>query len=512
MPLAMSMLNLKHSRRLGGTAIPRQLTTLSVSWLNNQFKAVAIHRGLVEGTWEHPGEIEGPANFEAVLGEAVEKVGYRGQSVSLVLAHPRMVQQRVEVPPVKGAALKKILGRQAQQQKVFQGEAAWASQTSPSGKGDSSIILHLFPQTLLDLLIEGARNNGLHLTSVMPPSAVLHRHLMELPLESEEFALLAAETGNSVSVVVGSKEGQLLLARTIPGNWSDGTERFGVDLNRTVLFVNQQFGAVINNGIWLFGRRAAEQAPAIQSQIQLPVEPSPVEDNPFYWATEAVKLSADLAPNFISPEQQKAPQRRVFATVVAVSTILVVAVSLAATAYSWWAAHQERSTIQSLSDQMTRLQNRRQSLQQRNAELGRKQQVIKLVVADRPPPVPAWFLAYLGEALPAELVITNLVVNRTNDFWNLQIAGTFQATNELSPAAASDALSLFSSRLTQGPFHVKLLSDIAREQASTTQSRTSTVDSAIPEWVARLTSQELARQQAATQRLADHFLIEGIMR
>jgi hypothetical protein len=509
------MLSLNTSRKLGGNAISRHLTTLSVSWLNNQFKAVAIHRGQVEGTWERTGEIEGPANFDAVLSEAVAETGYRGQSVTLVLAHARMVQQRVDVPPAKGAALKKILGRLAQQQKVFQGEAAWASQSSPSGKGDSSIILHLFPKTLLDLLIEGARKNGLHLVSVMPPSAVLHRHLMGLPLAPEEFALLAAETGSSVSLVVGRNDGQLLLARTMPGNWNDAADRFGLDLNRTVLFVNQQFGVVINGGVWLFGRRAEEQAPAVQAQIQIPVKPSPVEPQPYYWTIEAPKLNLELAPNFISPEQQKAPQRRVFAKVVAASTVLVVAFSLAATAYTWWAALQEKINIKELTEHSTRLQNRRQVLLERNDEMARKKEVVKLVLEDRLPPVPVWFFAYLGEALPAELVVTNLAINRTNDIWRLQISGTFQATNELSSVTAASALSLFTTRLTQGPFHVKLLSDIAREKERekeiATQPKTAVVDGSIPNWVANLASQELARQQAATQRVSDHFLIEGIM-
>ena len=78
----------------------------------------------------------------------------------------------VEVP-VKGAALQKVIQRQAQQQKVFAGEAAWASQTSPPGKGLQRVVLHLFPRLLLNQLIQGCKQNGLHLTAVIPPSAVL---------------------------------------------------------------------------------------------------------------------------------------------------------------------------------------------------------------------------------------------------------------------------------------------------------------------------------------------------
>src|SRR5271157_1603879 len=97
------------SSKLGTDAIQRGLTTLSVSWLNDQFRAVAVHRGKVEGRWERPGKVEGDVTFEALVREAVAKTGYRGDKVSLLLAHPRLVQQLVDVPPVKGAALRQVI-------------------------------------------------------------------------------------------------------------------------------------------------------------------------------------------------------------------------------------------------------------------------------------------------------------------------------------------------------------------------------------------------------------------
>src|SRR5574340_17366 len=111
------MLKISPSQRSRPAEIPRGLTTLSVSWLNGQFKALAVYRGL---------------------------------TVSLLLAHPRLVHQLVEVPPVKGAAMQKVIHRQAQQQKMFDGEAAWAYQTSLTGKGSQRVVLHLFPKLLLD--------------------------------------------------------------------------------------------------------------------------------------------------------------------------------------------------------------------------------------------------------------------------------------------------------------------------------------------------------------------------
>src|SRR5437762_3213359 len=99
------------NRKSAADAIPSHLTTLSVSWLNNQFKAVAVHRGTVQGRWERPGVTDGPGNFGAFIREAVQQTGYEGQTVSLLPAHPRLVQQLVDLPPVKRAMLSKLVQR-----------------------------------------------------------------------------------------------------------------------------------------------------------------------------------------------------------------------------------------------------------------------------------------------------------------------------------------------------------------------------------------------------------------
>src|SRR5258708_12787412 len=95
------ILGLGRSRKLSAAAIPAHLTTLSVSWLNGQAKAVAVHRGALEGTWESPpptAETGGAANFETLLREPVPKTGFLAPTVSLALAHPPLVQQLLHVP------------------------------------------------------------------------------------------------------------------------------------------------------------------------------------------------------------------------------------------------------------------------------------------------------------------------------------------------------------------------------------------------------------------------------
>ena len=458
------MLNLIKTRKLGGDTIPRQLTTLSVSWLNGQFKAVAVDRGVVQGSWERPGEIEDAGQFEALIREAVARTNYHGQTVSLVLAHPRLVQQLVDVPPVKGQAVQKIIRRQAQQQKLFPGEAVWAQQTSLSAKGTQRVILHLFPKPLLDQFVQGCQRNGLDLVSVVPVSAVLHHQLMRLPLEQEEAVVLAAETGGSTTVVIGRKDGQLLLVRTLSNTWNESVEKLAVDLNRTMLFLSQQSRVTIDEGVWLFGAGAREQAPALQGQMQLPVSVSPVEYQPAYWATEALKLRPGRNPNFLSAELQKAPQRRAYAKVVAAGAVLLVLVALAASAFFLRQARQETANITHLRQSAAQLESRRQQLQQRNADLSNQQQLVDLVLERRPAPVPVWFLGYLGEVVPPQLVITNLHLMREADSWKLRMATAWQGTaGDPAPSEFSNAVVRLRAQLSTGPFHLAPLGSVEKE-------------------------------------------------
>ena len=503
------MFRLVTNRKAGADSIPGRVTTLSVSWLNGQFKAMAVNRGVVEGTWEHEGEVSGAAQFEALLREAVEKTGYRGQTVSLLLGHPRLVQQVLDVPPVKSAALRKILQRQALQQKMFAGEATWTSQRAQVSKDAQRIVMHLLPRAVLNQLIQACHRVGLYLTSVAPPSAVLQMQLKALPLEKNQAALLAAETGGSTTVIIGRGDGQVLLARTLAGNWNESAEQLALDLNRTLLYFNEQYGAAVNEGIWLFGPGAPEQCAKVQRHTQIPVAVSPISYSPLYWATTALKVRAAALPNFISPEMQQAPQRRIFANVVALATFLVVVALLALSAYAVAQTRQEGANVRLLSGQLKRLEARRLALHERNLMLVRREQIADLVLDSRLQPVPLWFLGFLGEAVPSELVVTNLHIQREFGVWKVHLAGTLQtALNQSKPPELSSPVALLTQRLTNGPFHFKLMEELAGQSGPPAAPKPSGPPGGIESWIANV----LRGVTAQPPTNAGQFAIDGVMR
>src|SRR5262245_50047236 len=400
-------------------------TILCLSYLNGQFKAMAVHKGTVVGTWERSGMLEDFADFSTVLTEAIDKTKYQGTNVALVLAHPRLTQQLVEVPPVKGWNLERYIQRRVVQLKTFEGEASWSYQPTLPTKNARALLLHIFPKALLNELVQGCQQAGLRLIKILPTTSILHSQLMQLPLAEDEIALLAAETGGTTTVVIGRKDGQTYLGRSLSNSWNHHPERVVRDLNRTILYVKQQFGATVNS-LWLFGDGSQVHVPVMQSLVRTPVKPSPVEPTPFYWNEHALKLPFKEDSNLISTEVQQAPQRRMLFRVIALVVMFLMLASLATAALVERLVRNNHKTIAELRPKIVRLSERKRDLEQRHADLMEKKTFVNVVHEQKTPPVPGWFLAYLSEVFPEALVLTHMQVIREDEQWLVERRGAVE--------------------------------------------------------------------------------------
>ncbi len=462
-------------------------TVLSLSLLNERLSAVAVHRGAVAGTWERPEPVTDLADFGSVLQEAVRQTGYTGTAVTVVLAHQRLAQQLVESPPVKGRSLRLFLQNRAKQLKPFSSDAAWSYQPALPTRNAQAMLLHLLPRELLDQLVQGCQQLELHCDRVFPASAILQGQLTELPLEPNEIALLAADTGGATTVVIGRKDGSIYLGRTLSNSWNVHPDRVTVDLNRTLLYVKQQFGASVNS-VWLFGEGAQNQIDTLRTALRLPVKLSPVQPGPFYWSQESLHVPVGDTNNLISLEQLQAPRRRVFfkVTSVAVGLAAVGALITAAAVQGW--VMQQGKQLQAIQAKIEQLQVRKAALQDREREFLQKKQFVKIVSDGKVAPVPGWFLGYLGDIVPETLLLGQVRLNREGDQWHVELGGTLQPTTNPAPAKVmADAVALLKTNLAQGPFHVQILGEGGATGKSTLAS---------------------AR---ATSRPADQFFVEGVM-
>jgi len=499
------MLNVQSRKRGGIASLQTHQTTLSVSWLGRNFRALAIHRGHVQRSWESD-PLEGTQHFGALVDQAVAHTGFAGETVSLVLAHPRLAHSFVDIPPAKASALDKLLERTAQQQarSLFSGRAAWSSQPAEAKAGTPRFQLNLFPKALLDELVAGARHANCFLTAVLPTTAVLQNQLLELPAQASQVVMLAAQTGDATTVLVGRSDGQLLLARALAGTWATNLSALALDLRRTALFVNQQHGANVET-LYLFGPGVADQLTEIQNQVGIPARVSPRSYHEDYWALEAARLSGRQSQNLISREQQMAPQRRRFAWVAGYAALLLVVLCLAAAFYLHRLRIVEERHLKDWRVQSAALQSRHRELQDRVAEMARQKELVDLVAVRRIPSVPTWLLGYLAQVVPRDLAVTNLVVRKEDDQWRLRISGMLQpgSTNHAGTALAGGVAAL-TRQLADGPFHVRF--DLPGSQAESAPALPAGPPTGITNWISRLNDPSLTSKSAGLT-----FAIEGRM-
>lgn len=483
--------------------LPAGLTILSLSWIQGRVEAIAIHRGEITGTWTFPEPFDDLDRFTEVVREAAVRTRYQGSTVSLVLSHPRMAHQLLETPPARGSSLATLIEGQIARLKVFEGGAAWSFEPISSGRNQQLSLVHLFPRTILDALIKATERAGLHLISLIPVTAVLRSQLARLPGAEKDADLLVAEAGEMRAIVVGRRNGDILLVRSLDPGADPGAIRLSVDLNRTLLFVNQQFGTSIG-GIWLFGPEGEERLAEIQSQIQIPVRSSPEALRPGYWAEEAARLPAERSLNLVGREQRKAPQRQTILRVTTVISLILVSVAAAAV----WIVHsltrRESALTRGLESQIGVLQVEHQKAQRIHAELALRENAVISVMEGRINPVPAWFLAYLGDMTPPEIRLTEVQVRRDGELWFLRLGGVPQVvgTNGEPSLSFSNAVVAVSRNLRTGPFHVALSTGTNSPFSSATALTTG--PTSVSSWAARRTS--------SPAPVRDRFLLEGWMK
>jgi|GEM_PF-1057514 len=508
-----------------GILTPR--TVLSVSWIDGTIRALAVNKGKVEGSWECPDTVTEVAGFGAVLRQAIAHTGYNGTEVSVVLAHPRLSQQLLAIPPIMRSslmsylerqiqmllylgvppdfqpAMARYIQRQVQSLKSFDGEAAWCFEYTVPIEETSGLLLHLFPRQILDTLTAECEKAGLWLTAVVPLTSVLQSQVQHLPVGKEEVVMLVGDTGRSTAVVVSRGDGLLYLSRTLAGVWSEGANNLIVDLQRTAVFVKEEYGVNVSC-VWLFGADMQKYVPQVQAETGIPTTESPVPWDAFYWPREVCSLVPGMMPNFISWEQLHAPRERLWLKVISAGAMLVVAICLATSVYVEWMLRQERAGLNELKAKIAETDKLKAEVQKHNEEIEIKRETIRLAEEQRLPPVPAWFMGYLSEAAPEDILLTSVKVYRENGQWHLKLSGVPQpSTNAPSAAAFSNSVEQLKQRLATGPFNVAFALGSGRDHKS--QSTNAGVKP-LSAWVAEL-GKVVAKQEAKNPE----FTLEGVM-
>jgi hypothetical protein len=392
---------------------------LGISWLHGRFQAVIVSGGGVSGSWTSPEPVLNDADFGPALAEAVKQTRFTGTHVQVVLDHRSLLFHVQETPPARGKQLRQLLGRQVTQNRFFEEPAAWGYIALPALKERHRFLLALLPESLLRELAAACAAQRLQLTGVLPLAAVLGDQLRQLPARADEIVVLAADLGASLHLLLGRGDGQVLFSRSVVLSSAQQSDRAAQEVNRTLHYAQQQFGADVSQ-LFVIGGQAFAVLKDMQVRQGLKIQQSPVAVDPISYAHQAAAASPKLTLNLVSrAESRQRHARQLLAAglaallIASAATVFKVERTVRARERQATAAVQQ---LEAAANALTAAQ-----IQQRDAR--RSTALLALVGTTNTPPVPELFARYLATAIPDSMRLNQLAVVRNTNGWSFHVEG-----------------------------------------------------------------------------------------
>jgi hypothetical protein len=373
----------------------------------------------------------------------------------LIIDHRSLLFHVQDTPPAEGKVVDQMIDRLVSRTQFFEEKAAWSRLTLPEAKGRHRHLLSLLPDSLVQSLIAALAAHRIDLVGIFPIAAVLGDHLRQLSAQEGETILLAADLGDAVHLLLGQGDGQVLFSRTIAMSGQQPAERAVQEINRTLHYAQQQFGANVNK-LFVYGNGAFQILRDQPIRAGLAVAPSPLPEDPLHFARHVFLLSPKLRQNFIPPSALKRKSHRQLAAVAVV--FLAACSALAAIATEITVRARERAVETHARRSSAELAIRLESVRVQN-EAGRARAVIGTLGNTNDPPVAELFARHLTGITPETARIARLDLRKGTNHWHLRLDG-------FAPESAREFVELVAgleTKLAGEPFRVRIL-DSTRQQ------------------------------------------------
>ena len=434
----------------------KTLTILSISLFNTHFKALSIVNNQIQHGWEHPQPVRTPNELRQAMETAIHETQFPGKDLSILVDDDRFIQRTLHLPPMPLPDLLSILGRKAQQEKTWEGPAAWRYRLGIEARGKRHVHVEIWPQDFIDELVMISQDVGLRLRQLAPISILSESQLSTLPVEPGEATLLITLLDGKITLVVGREDGPPLLTRHLL-DWKEGLslgERIATEANRTLMYVNQQTHMDIQQ-IWLLAEEHHLSLDEIQAHISTPILPSPVAPDWKYWLWVGATLPINHPSNFTPAKVIQAPLRssltRSAAALVALLLIISVGTSTAITAYL--AKHLDH--VHATAQRVSSLQEEQARWQHQLVTLQNQETWTRTILNPTSPPLEGPFLGYLGQVIPSQIILHKAAITRAGQGWNVELSGVAQG--DLSQTLQT--LNGLVTTLGESPYHVAFQPD-----------------------------------------------------
>ena len=430
----------------------RNSDTLGIVWMHGSFHAAVFRRQTLVSSWACDVEVPGIEDFEYAFDSAVGALGFEGEEVFLILAHDQFIHQAEQAPAFSESASRTYLRGRVERYEKEHEPVLWVSQRTVSARQESAFVLHLLPAAFYGRINSLLLARRFDLTRILPVSVPLQLVLESLGTPKDQPVLLAAETGAATTVLAARNDGQLLFSRTLLARWSDDPARLGVEVNRSMLYAKQQFGAVIDR-VWLLGSAGEPVRAEVQARCGAGKEIVTRASAPVDWLQAVARLTprhpVNLVAGYLGRKRRHQFARRVLIGACWLGFV-VMSLDTWSSALSW---DEELRRLADLRANESTLLETRQRIETRNLRADAHRAFIRQVSDDRLPAVPARLLSLIAGAMPASASLTDFQVRYDvpASAWSFRFDGQIETDEE----TAREALTAFQRALAKSPLRIR---------------------------------------------------------
>jgi hypothetical protein len=405
--------------------------TIGIGWLHGSFHMAVFRRAKMVGSWSAPELVKTMAELEKAIDDGLVELKFGGTEAFLLLENEQFIHQIESTPPLSDSLARNFLHARVQRYEKENGAMLWIGQPAGAVKKERTFILHMLSKTFYESLNRLLLERRLDLTRILPLVVPVQRELDRYPIAKGRPVLVAVEAGGATVVMVSKVGEELLFARNILASWSADPGRIGVEINRSLLYANQQFGNTVDR-VWLLGQDNQSTA-LVNAKCGAGRQITVLPTSPVEWLQSAAKLAARQPINLVAGHlRRKSRQRSVRRGLLIASWVCLAFLSVDAwvSAQAW---RQELRQYTDLQAHESKMGAERERLVERNQAVQREKEFVKQVDGDRLPAVPGKFAAYISSILPEEMRLTELTVKwEEGQGWTFRLEGVVETDEETS--------------------------------------------------------------------------------
>jgi len=433
---------------------PLKRPTLGISWVQGQFHAVFFESGICISRWHSSTPVHTTLDFSTAVTEACKQLNVAQNSdVAMVYESEKLAHPFIQVPPMSSKDLVSFLTRRVPQEKAFAEDAAWSWTHTFAAKEGQGILLHLLPEDFRKEIIQTLEDLKLYPKTLLPLSQVMAQHTLRLPVEDDDVVAMLATFAGETDILITRGDGEILFTRDLGYNWQDNIDVLVRDVDRSILYAKQQFGVAVNK-LSTAGEGSAELHAEMENRVNLPMVSANEDDHHAYcWAMDICNLSPRRTSNLIplSVQRRRGEKLALRFGIMTTSALMICAaltvIQVEILVANSTIVHNAKGKLAALSQEKNLWSNKSAALEASKIRLTQ-------LNATNHAAYPVRFFSYLGNIVPADLILKKVTVVQEGEISSFSISGSVKGSADSRSLIKN--MNLIDSRLSASPLNASM--------------------------------------------------------